>query len=337
MKAAYITEHGPAGSVLIDENFGEPQPASGDVVVRVEACALNYHDIFTRRGMPGLKVPMPVIMGLDFAGEIVELGAGVTDWHVGERVLVEPTDRVGGTGLLGEMRPGGLAERCAVPVHQLFRLPDRVSFDDAAALPTAYGTAYRMLHTIGQLRAGDRVLIFGASGGVGTSCVQLAKLTGAEVIACAGSAAKCARLEALGADHTIDYAKSDVVREVYTRFGKPGRRGGGDGGVDIVVNFTGGDTWVPSLRILRRGGRLLTCGATAGFDPPEDLRYIWSYELRVLGSNGWKRDELQALIDLVAAGTLAPVIDRVLPLDEVNEAFRLLEDREVFGKVIVHP
>jgi NADPH:quinone reductase-like Zn-dependent oxidoreductase len=194
-----------------------------------------------------------------------------------------------------------------------------------------------MLRTIGELRAGDRVLIFGASGGVGTSCVQLAKLVGAEVIACAGNAAKCARLEALGADHTIDYGLHDVMREVYARFGKPGRRGGGEGGVDVVVNFTGGDTWVPSLRILRRGGRLLTCGATAGFDPPEDLRYIWSFELRVLGSNGWKRNELEALVDLVAAGKLTPIIDRELPLDDVNEALRLLEDREISGKVIVHP
>jgi alcohol dehydrogenase len=337
MKAAYVVEHGPAGSVRVDTSYPDPRPGPGEVLVRVRACALNYHDIFTRRGMPGLTIPMPCIMGLDFAGEIVELGADVSGWTVGGRVLVEPVDRVDGRGLLGEMRPGGLAELCAVPAHEMLPLPASISFEAAAALPTAYATAYRMLYTIGELRATDRVLIFGASGGVGTSCVQLAKLAGAEVIACAGSAAKCARLEALGADHTIDYSAHDVMREVYARFGKPGRRGGGEGGVDVVVNFTGGDTWVPSLRILRRGGRLLTCGATAGFDPPEDLRYIWSFELRILGSNGWKRNELEALVELVAGGQLTPIIDRELPLDDVNEAFRLLEDREVFGKVIVRP
>jgi len=193
-----------------------------------------------------------------------------------------------------------------------------------------------MMVTIGKVKAGEKVLILGASGGVGTCCVQLAKLAGAEVIVCASSAEKLVRLQDLGADYGIDYAREDFVKWVYAKYGKPHRRRF-DGGVDVVVNFTGGDTWVPSLRALHRQGRLLTCGATAGFDPKEDLRFIWTFELNILGSNGWMRDDLTTLLDLISSGKLKPIIDRELSLPEVNEAFRLLEDRIVFGKVIVAP
>lgn len=334
MKAAVIDAHGGPGTIRIDENFPDPQPAPDGVVVRVGACALNYHDIFTRNGMPGIKVPMPAIMGLDLAGEIVETGAEAGDWKPGDRVLIDPVDRVGPGGLIGEMWHGGLAEYCAVPTHHLVALPDAVSYRQAASLPVAYGTALRMMYTIGKVQAGDKVLILGASGGVGTGAVQLAKRAGCTVIACASSAAKLERLQALGADHLINYVEEDFTKWVYKNFGKPHRRRFDDG-VDVVVNFTGGDTWVPSLKVLHRQGKILTCGATAGFDPKEDLRYIWSYELQVLGSNGWMREDLVELLRLIEAGELDPVIDRDLPLEEVNEAFRLLEDREVFGKVIV--
>src|SRR5215470_2203336 len=336
MRAAVIYEHGGPGSIRCEPNFPEPKPATGEVLIHVKAASLNYHDIFTRRGMPGIKVPMPCIMGIDFAGEIVALGAAVNDWSVGERVMIDPVDRIGGGGLIGEVRPGGLAEYCAVPAHNLVRLPANVPYEAAAALPVAYGTALRMMVTIGQVQAGEKVLILGASGGVGTCCVQLAKLAGAEVIVCASSPEKLARLRELGADHGINYTQEDFVKWVYANYGKPHRRRF-DGGVDVVVNFTGGDTWVPSLRALHRQGRLLTCGATAGFDPKEDLRYIWTFELNILGSNGWMRDDLNTLLDLISSGKLKPIIDRELSLPEVNEAFRLLEDRIVFGKVIVAP
>jgi NADPH:quinone reductase-like Zn-dependent oxidoreductase len=335
MKAAVIRSHGGPGSIAVENNYPDPKPAAGEVVLRVRAATLNYHDIFTRRGMPGIKVPMPCIMGLDFAGEIVELGAGVEGgWRVGQRVMVDPVDRVQFGGLLGEMRPGGLAEFCAVPAHHLLELPPEVSFEAASCLPVAYGTALRMMHTIGKIQQGERVLILGASGGVGTCCVQLARLAGCEVIACASSASKLQRLRALGADHLIDYTKEDFVKFAHDKWGKPHRRKF-EGGVDVVVNFTGGDTWVKSLRALHRQGRLLTCGATAGYDPKEDLRFIWTFELQVLGSNGWMREDLHALLDMIRDGRLKPVIDKELPLEQVNEAFRLLEDREVFGKVVV--
>jgi alcohol dehydrogenase len=335
MRAVAIYQHGGPDCLVHEERFPDPLPGDGEAIVRVRATSLNYHDVFTRRGMPGIKIGMPMIMGLDIAGEIDELGPGAAGWAVGDRVLVDPIDRVKGA-LMGETVHGGLAERCRVGVHQLIRIPDGVSFEDAAALPVAYGTAHRMMRTQGRVEAGEKVLILGAAGGVGTCCVFLAKLAGARVIACASRREKLDRLVAIGADHAIDYAAADFVAEVHRLFGKPTRRAF-TGGVDVVVNYTGGDTWVPSLRCLRRGGRLLTCGATAGFDPRTDIRYIWTYELRIIGSNGWTREDIEALLVLVQSGTLRPVIDRVFPLAEAREALRLLEDREVIGKVIVAP
>jgi NADPH:quinone reductase-like Zn-dependent oxidoreductase len=336
MKAAVIHEHGGPGSIRFESNFPDPRPGADDVVVRVRATSLNYHDLFTRRGMPGIKVPMPAIMGIDFAGDIVETGSAVRDWKTGDRVLIDPVDRVNNGGLIGEMWHGGLAELCKVPTHHLVKLPDAIRYEDAACLPVAYGTALRMMYTIGRVQPGEKVLILGASGGVGSCCVQLAKLAGCEVIACSSSAAKLERLKALGADHLLDYSKHKLTDWVYEKFGKPHRRQFTKG-VDVVVNFTGGDTWVPSLRILHRQGKLLTCGATAGFDPKEDIRYIWTFELQVLGSNGWMREDIVQLFDLVALGKLKPVIDRTFSLEQVNDAFDLLENREVFGKVVVLP
>ncbi len=336
MKAAVIHQHGGPGSIQIDKNFPDPVPGTDDVVLRVRATTLNYHDVFTRRGMPGIKVPMPCIMGLDFAGDIAAVGSNVKNWKIGQRVLVDPVDRAGPGGLIGEMWHGGLAEYCKVPTHHLVSLPDDVSYEQAACLPVAYGTALRMMYTIGEVKSGDKVLILGASGGVGTGCVQLAKAVGAEVIACASSDSKLARLKALGADHVLDYTKQDFVKWTYEKFSKPHRRHF-TGGLDIVVNFTGGDTWVPSLKVLHRQGKLLTCGATASFDPKEDIRYIWTFELRILGSNGWMREDLCKLFEMIQKGTLKPVIDRELPLEDVNEAFRLIEAREVYGKVLLKP
>ena len=335
MKAIVIHAHGGAEQMKYDTAFADPVAGEGDVIVRVRATSLNYHDVFTRRGMPGIKLEFPVIMGLDVAGEIDEVGPGVDGWKRGDRVLVDPINRVEG-GLMGETVHGGLAERCRARAHQLVRIPDGVSFEQAAALPVAFGTAHRMMTTIGRVAAGERVLVLGASGGVGVCCVLLAKLAGAEVVACASSAAKMQRLRELGADHVINYAEQDFVKAVHQRYGKPHRRRF-DGGVDLVVNFTGGDTWVPSMRALRRGGRMVTCGATAGYDPKTDIRFIWTFELSILGSNGWMREDLQTLLELVRSGRMQVPIDRVLPLSQAHEALRLIEDREVIGKVVVTP
>jgi NADPH:quinone reductase-like Zn-dependent oxidoreductase len=229
-----------------------------------------------------------------------------------------------------------MAEYCLVAGDQLVAMPDGVGFADAAALPVAYGTAHRMLVTHKTVEAGERVLVLSAAGGVGTGCVILAKLLGAEVIACASSAEKLARLQALGADHVVNYRDTDWSKWAVEKYGKPQRRSY-EGGVDVVINFTGGDTWLPSLRCLKRGGKLLVCGATAGHDPKEDLRYVWSFELKIIGSNSFYDDNLSALMQLIGAGKMKPVIDKVLPLDEAREGLRLIESREVIGKVVVTP
>ena len=337
MKAAVVREHGAPDRLNFETDFPDPRPGPGDVIVAVKASSLNYHDVFTRRGMPGIKVPMPAIMGLDVAGEIAELGQGVTGWSKGDRVLVDPINRIEG-GLMGETVHGGLAELCRAKAHQLVKIPEGVSFSDAAALPVAYGTALRMMRTNGRVAAGEKVLILGASGGVGVCCVQLAKIAGAEVIACAGTDTKAKRLTELGADKTINYVEKDFMKEVFAMYGKPTRRGAGtDQGVDVVVNYTGGDTWVKSMKVLKVGGRLLTCGATAGYDPQEDLRFIWTFELKVLGSNGWARSDIVTLLEMVQQGKLKVLVNKIYKLEEAREALRVIEDREVFGKIVVAP
>ena len=334
MRALILRRHGGLDDLDIVADYPTPKPGDGEVVIRVRAASFNYHDVFTMRGMPGIKVPLPVVIGLDMAGEIAELGASVNGWKAGDRVLVNPVNRK--KGLMGEMLDGGMAEYCRVAADQLVAMPDGVSFEQAAALPVAYGTAHRMLVTHATVTAGERVLVLGASGGVGTGCVVLAKLLGAEVIACASSAEKLDRLKALGADQVVNYRATDWSKWAIEKYGKPQRRSY-DGGVDVVINFTGGDTWVPSLRCLKRGGKLLVCGATAGHDPKEDLRYVWSFELKIIGSNSFYDDDLAALMQLIAAGKMTPVIDKVLPLEQAREGLRLIADREVIGKVVVTP
>lgn len=334
MKAAVVHQHGEVDRIVIDADFAEPQAGAGEVVVDVRACSLNYHDLFTLRGMPGIKVPLPIVMGIDIAGVVAGVGAGVEGWKPGDRVLVDPINRNTGK-LQGEMVNGGLAEKTRVEAHQLLPLPDDLDFGLAASLPVAYGTAYRMMVTRGAVAAGEKVLILGASGGVGTCCVQLAKMAGAEVAVCASTQAKLDRLAALGADHLINYAEGDFRRQTVELFGKP--RVWGGGGVDVVVNFTGGDTWVPSLRCLTKGGRLLTCGATAGFDPKTDIRFIWTFEQNIMGSNGWMPEDLVELMELTRTGRIKPVIDRVIPLEEVGEALAAMDRREITGKIIVTP
>lgn len=334
MRALVLTQHGGLDELRVVDDHPRPQASDGHVVIRVRASSFNYHDVFTVKGMPGIDVPLPVVIGLDMAGEIDEVGTGVEGWKAGDRVLVNPLNRR--KGLMGEMLDGGMAEYCRVAADQLIAMPDEVSFEAAAALPVAYGTAHRMLITHDTIRKGDRVLVLGASGGVGTGCVLLAKMLGAEVIACAGGESRLARLRELGADHAIDYRKVDFSKWAIERYGKPQRRSY-EGGVDVVINFTGGDTWVPSLKCIKRGGRLLVCGATAGHDPKEDLRYVWTFELNIIGSNSFYDDDLRGLMTLISEGRIAPVIDRVLPLAGAIEGLRLIRDREVLGKVIVTP
>jgi NADPH:quinone reductase-like Zn-dependent oxidoreductase len=329
-----LRRHGGLQDLEVVDDHPKPKAAEGHVVIRVKASSFNYHDVFTMRGMPGIKVPLPVVIGLDMAGEIVELGEGVERWKAGDRVLVNPVDKR--KGLMGEMLDGGMAEYCLVATDQLIAMPDKVSFAEAASLPVAYGTAHRMLITHETVKPGDRVLILGASGGVGTGSVILAKMLGAHVIACGSSEAKLKRLKEIGADEVLDYTKLDFSKWAIEKYGKPQRRSY-EGGVDVVVNFTGGDTWQPSLKCLKRGGKLLVCGATAGHDPAEDLRYIWTFELKIIGSNSFYDENLAALMGMIAEGKIKPVIDKILPLERAREGLRLIQDREVIGKVVIEP
>jgi alcohol dehydrogenase len=333
MRAAVVREHGSLDNILLEDDFPEPVLQPDWVRIAVRACSINYHDIFSRRGMPGIKLPLPLVIGSDIAGDVVEIGAGVTTAAVGDRVLIDPL--LPAVGLIGERFNGGRAEFCAAHASQLVPIPDGVSYNVAASIPLAYATAHRMMVTRGAVKANDTVLVLGASGGVGTACVLLAKLVGATVIACASSAAKLERLATLGATHGIDYLKQNMRDAVWNLVGKP--RISGSGGVDLVVNCTGGNTWLDSTRCMSVGARLVTCGATAGFDEQIDVRYVWTFEHTLLGSNGWRRSDITTLLEHAAAGTLVPVVDRVMPLAEVREAERLMEDREVFGKIVLVP
>ena len=335
MKAIVLYEHGGQDQLIYETNYRDPEIGAGDVLIRVKASSLNYHDVFTRRGMPGIKLGLPVIPGLDVAGEVAEIGPEVDGWNVGDRVLVDPINRVEG-GLQGETVDGGLAELCRVRAHQLIPIPEGVSFAQAASLPVAYGTAHRMMFFNGNVKAGEKMLVLGASGGVGTCCVLLGKKMGMEVISCAGSQDKLDRLKELGSDHVLNYNEVDFRKEINEMYGKPHRRTY-DGGVDVVVNFTGGDTWVNSFKCMKRGGRLLTCCATAGFDPKTDIRYIWTFELKICGSNSWTKEDLTDLMSYIQDGSMEPVIDTTLPLEQGAEGVRMIEDREVFGKIIIEP
>lgn len=331
MRAVVIYEHGGLDKLVLDD-VPDPTPARGEILLRVKAVGLNYLDVFVRRGMPGLPIDLPRISGGDVAGEAAALGEGVQSVEVGQRLLIDPAVKMpdGTLGALGESTTGGLSEYMTVSAENAIPLPHDVSYERAAALPIAYGTAWRMLRTRGRVRAGESVLVLGASGGVGTGAVQIAKMMGCVVFAAASSENKLQRLKELGADYLVNYAAHPEFHRYV--------RGLTDGeGVDVVVNYTGGDSWVRSLKSVKRGGRILTCGATAGFDPPTDIRYIWRKEMDIIGSDGWRRQDLLELLDAVRDGRITPVIGAVLPLDQTAEGHRLLEEREIFGKAIVKP
>lgn len=330
MRALTFDAHGGPEVLRVDE-VETPVPGEGEVLVRVEAASLNHHDLFTRRGMPGISTPLPMVLGCDGAGRVAAIGPGVEGWAEGDRVLIDP---LRGTGMLGDTFWGTCAEYVLTTADQLLALPDDVDAVTASTLVVAYGTAHRMLFARGRLTAGESILILGASGGVGTCCVLLAKQTGARVVAVTGSSAKVDRLRALGADDVVDTTVDDLVEHTRRTTGGGLFRGGG---YDVVMNSTGGDTWAPSLRCVRLGGRVLVCGATAGYEAATDLRYVWTAQMDLLGSDGWTRDDIAALVEMVGDGRLAPVIDRILPLDDAVEGVRLLEEREVVGKVVIVP
>ena len=323
MKAAVIEKQGGIENIVY-RDFPDPELLPGDIMVRVKACGLNYFDIFVRRGMLGLPIKTPWISGGDVAGEVAAIGSNVKGWKIGDRCLVDPLTN---EGMMGEEIQGGFAELCRVPQEFVIPLDPRLTFAQAACIPANYGTTYRMLFTNGDMQRGDLVLVLGASGGVGTAVVQVAKAHGCCVIACAGSDDKCARLKKLGADHVVNYSTHDFSREAWQISGKKG--------VDICVNFTGGDTWNPSIRTLKAHGKLLTCGATAGFDAQTDIRYIWQREVKIIGSNGYTREDVTRGMVEMAEGRIQVPEFRAFPLAKLGEAEMLMETRDFFGKIVM--
>ena len=332
MQAAYYEKHGTTAEIKVGE-FETPTIKRDEVLIKVHAASLNGFDPMILGGSTGLKTPLPMIPLGDFAGEIEAVGDRVRGWNVGDRVC--PFPYVAAEGMTGETRRGAAAQYIAFPAINLIKMPEGVSYVDAACLPIAYGTAYRMMVERAKVKAGERVLILGATGAVGIGALELAKNAGCEVIACGSSEWKLDKLRELGADHVIDTSKEDFEKVIHTLYGKPHMLGGG--GVNVVVNYIGGDTWVKSMRCLTKNGRLLTCGATAGFSPEEDIRFIWTYELNIMGSNGWIPPDQIKLLDMVACGKLKPQIHAVRPLGETAASIQQLIDRDVFGKIVITP
>jgi NADPH:quinone reductase-like Zn-dependent oxidoreductase len=340
MRAALFRSHGGPEVMEVGE-VPAPVPGPGEVLVRVRAAALNHFDLWLRRGLPALKVPLPHVPGGDIAGEIAGLGPGASGVKEGDRVVVNPGLSCGRCvrclsgednlcpeyRMVGEHTWGGEAEYVAVPAANVVAAPAGVPDVELASLPIVFLTAWQMLADKARVRPGETVLVMAAASGVGIAAVQIARLLGAHVIATASSAAKLAKAAELGAEAGIDYTSADLVAEV--------KRLTGRRGVDVVIEHTGAATFPAAIRACARGGRIVTCGATAGHEPPLDLRHVFWRQLSILGSTLAPKGRLFALLQLVGEGRLRAVVDRVLPLEQVAEAHRALEARAVLGKIVL--
>ena len=340
MKAIVYSEHG-GPEVLRYVEVPEPHVGPQQVLVRVRACALNHLDLWLRRGLPSMEIPLPHIPGSDIAGEVAKVGEGVARVKPGERVLLAPGISCGQCEaclagrdnfcrdytLFGAGVDGGCAEYVVSPAVNVIPIPAKLTFEAAAAIPLVFLTAWHMLITRAQLRPGETVLVLGAGSGVGSAAIQIAKVAGARVIATAGSEAKLQKARELGAGDWIDHSKQDIAQEV--------KRLTNRRGVDVVFEHVGAATWEKSIRSLAPGGRLVTCGATTGYDGKIDIRYFFTRHLSILGSFMGSKAELYAVLELFERGLLKPVIDRVLPLEKCAEAHSRLENREQFGKIVL--
>ena len=340
MKAVVFSTHG-GPEVLRYTDVSDPQILGGEVLVRVQACALNHLDLWVRRGMPGIAIPMPHILGSDISGEVVRVGGDVKNVKVGERVLLNPGISCGHCvhclrgndnfcreyTLFGYKVDGGYAEYVAAPAVNVIPIPVNLTFEEAAAVPLVFLTAWHMLITRARLQPGETVLVLGAGSGVGSAAIQIAKSTGARVIATAGSELKLQKAKELGADevflHTIPNFSREVKRLTERR------------GVDVVVEHVGDATWHESLASLAVGGRLVTCGATTGYEGKIDLRYLFSRHISILGSYMGSKAELSSALELLARSMVKPVIDTIMPLSNAAEAHARLEKREQFGKIVL--
>ena len=342
MKAVIFNEHG-GPEVLQYADVADPTIKANEVLIEVRACALNRLDIWTRRGLPGIEIPLPHILGNDIAGVVKEVGELVSWVRPGDEVMVQPGLSCGHCkaclsgadnlcreyDVIGNRHHGGYAELVAVPGVNVIPKPRRLSWEEAAALPLVTLTAWHMLVTRAQVQPGEDVLIHAAGSGVGSLGIQIAKLRGARVIATAGSAEKLEKAKELGADECVDYTRDDWPKEI--------RRLTDRRGVEVVFEHTGANTWPGSIASLKNNGRLVTCGATSGYDARTDLRQVFFRHLTILGSFMGSKAELIEAMKFVEAGAIRAVVDRSLPLSEARRAHELMEDRAQFGKLVLVP
>jgi NADPH:quinone reductase-like Zn-dependent oxidoreductase len=339
MKAVVLTEYG-GPDVLHVAEMPEPQIGANEVLVRVRACALNHLDLYLRRGLPTQPLEFPHILGSDIAGEVAKIGPAVNNVRVGDKVLLAPGIGCGqceqciagqdnfckSYTLFGSAVQGGYAEFVRAPAVNVIAIPGTLTFEQAAAVPLVFLTAWHMLLTRVRLRPAEEVLVIGASSGVGSAAIQIAKAVGARVIAASTSEAKLAKAKELGADEVVA-SRGEFAREV--------KRLTGGRGVDVVFEHVGQATWEQSIYSLTRGGRLVTCGATTGFDGKLNIGYLFARHLSILGSFMGAKSELFAVLELFKRGPLRPVIDCVLPLERAREAHERLEKHEQFGKIVL--
>jgi zinc-binding alcohol dehydrogenase/oxidoreductase len=323
MKAILIREDG-GPEVLRYEEVPDPEPGPGEVSIRMRAASLNHLDVWTRKGLP--SVPKPRILGADGAGLVEALGLGVEGFEPGQPVVINPgLEHDGVIHVIGEHTQGVHAELAVIPATNVYPLREGLSFEEAAAFPLVFETAYRMLVTRAGLEEGEWILIWGIGGGVATAALRIAQALGARTIVTSSSDEKLAKAEAAGADVTVNHETGDVVAAVKEATGK---------GADVVVETVGEATWKRSLDAARPAGRVVVCGATSGPNPPAALHRLWWKQLDVLGSTMGARADFEGAYELVAAGA-KPVIDSVLPLAEARAAHERLESGEQFGKIVL--
>jgi zinc-binding alcohol dehydrogenase/oxidoreductase len=326
VRAVRIHEDG-GPEVLVLEEAPDPEPGPGEVLVRLRASALNHLDIWIRKGLP--SVPKPRILGADGAGVVEALGAGVSGFEQGERVVINPGIEAGEgvIHVIGEHGDGTNAELIAVPAGNVHPIPEGLSFEEAAAFPLVFETAYRMLVTRAGLREGEWVLAWGIGGGVSTAALAIGKALGARVLVTSSSEAKLERARELGADVTVNHATGDVRAAV--------KEATGGHGIDVVVENVGEATWATSLQVAAPGGRITVCGATSGPNPPAGLHRVWWKQLSILGSTMGTGEDFAGAYELVAGGRALPVVDSVLPLEEIRAAHERLEAGEQLGKIVL--